>query len=136
MSVVKIKEFCRVGYKGAEVTDQDGVKFIQVSRSPRRGVIVSTGKGKVGFSLVSPAEDLSEFRNAGFTLKTVEKTSKGGVKYKAQVREGEKRDPWEYGEEIAIRRAQGAEPNPPIPGWFKPQYDHFLDRMRRYYIND
>jgi hypothetical protein len=42
---------------------------------------------------------------------------------------------WEKGEALAALRAQGIAKKPPIPVWFQPQYDRFLERCQHYFKN-
>jgi hypothetical protein len=48
----------------------DGICYEQVCRGPRIGVIVSTGKGKIGFSLLSPFETRKRNWNLAIDLAT------------------------------------------------------------------
>lgn len=42
--------------RGSVIFDENGICYEQITRGPRIGVIVATGKEKIGFSLLSPRE--------------------------------------------------------------------------------
>jgi hypothetical protein len=53
----------------------DGICYEQVCRAPRIGVIVATGKGKIGFSLLSPFE--TKARNWKLAVELATKRAEG-----------------------------------------------------------
>lgn len=95
-------------YIGRIVFDEDGTKYVQVSRAPSVGTIVCTGldendEPKLGWVLISPNEKKENID-------------------------------WEATQKIAIDRANGVRNDAPfIPNSLKKQVEHFKERSKAYF---
>jgi hypothetical protein len=113
-------------------TDDSGNTYRLVGRPRRIGVLVSTGPGKIGYSIISPKENLSE------TYEESRKISINGKEktVKVRLRKFTGKYLWSFGTKLAEQRAEGAEQNPTIfEEPIKRQISDFEKRMKRYYKN-
>lgn len=115
-------------------SDEFGNTYRLEGRPKRIGVLIATGKDKMGFSIISPKETFTEV-----LPKTKEISfDKNGKKIKKTVRYDEsvwtKQSIWDYGTRLATDRANGEAENPTIvPIYIRRQIEQFKDRMKRYY---
>jgi len=125
---IMLKEYIRLS--APECLNYNGVNYWREGRAKRVGVMVSTGPGKFGFSLISPYEDLDE-KEAVIRQIIV----KGKPKEVSHLkRKWSSEAIWERGTFIALERAMGDAPNPEIvPKFAQTAITKFQDRMKRYY---
>jgi hypothetical protein len=133
MSSIKLKQYLRDAAP-AHAADEYGNVYSLEGRPRRIGVMVSTGPGKVGFSIISPKEDFKEAKPAQHTITY---TQNGKVHEKV-INGAEKiwnaNKIWEFGTNLAAKRAEGEEKNPTIiPRFIQKQVKDFENRMTRYY---
>lgn len=108
---LEVSERLRKGssYIGKIVYDENGTKYVQCSRGPSIGTIICTGleedgeTPKIGYALIHPTED-------------------GKIS-------------WKDAQDLARERANGtaSTPNPILPSSCKQQYNHFVERVQRYF---
>jgi hypothetical protein len=122
----EICQYIRRGYIGSIVSDAEGVRYQQLNRSKKLGVIVATGLGRVGFSLLSPQEPefsyVTERKHVeipGRPAKDVEKQKQVPIL------------DWEKAKTLARARANGEKPNPAVPKWLKSQLRLVDKRLRK-----
>jgi hypothetical protein len=137
MSQIKLKQYLRAP-SPLVVRDEFGVPYRREGRAQRIGVIVSTGPGKMGYSLISPRES---FEGSHEIEQEVSFEINGKPQKKTlskNVKDWNAAKIWQFGTDLATDRADGKErsegPNPSIvhPAVSK-QIKEFQDRMKRYY---
>ena len=107
MKIVSEKLRKGSGFIG-KIINQNGSKFVQVTKSPAIGTIVCIGLDQnddpiIGWSLISPEENLKDIN-------------------------------WKAAQELAIKRATGEEAEyPNLPASSNAQVEHFIERCRCYY---
>lgn len=115
-------------------SDANGNAYQLQGRPRKIGVMVSTGPGKMGFSLISPEENLNDCRP---TQRDISITRNGKqetltIHGREKIWSGPKI--WEFGTNLALERAEGRDKNPTeISRSVKRQIERFRNRMERTY---
>jgi hypothetical protein len=129
MSKIFLKQYIR-DTAPRYATDDFGNVYELVGKPIRIGVIVSTGPGKMGFSVISPEENLTEKETYSHIVMVHDKP-KQITKMK---RKWTSKKIWDFGTELATSRAEGNSVNPRfISNSVKRQIAQFEERMSRYY---
>jgi hypothetical protein len=105
-----IKRYIRVGWIGQKAFNEYGTYFVQQNRGPKIGVIVALDKERIGWSLISEKEDLSETLEE----KKVIETPKGKKTITVKTPIWNSKRIWDYGTRLAVERANGEQPVPKI----------------------
>jgi hypothetical protein len=137
MSQIKLKQYLRAP-SPLVVYDEFGVPYRREGRAQRIGVIVSTGPGKMGFSILSPMENLEGSHRVEKEV-SFEINGKPHKKtLSKRIKDWNSAKIWQFGTELAVDRAEEISrsegPNPKIvhPAISK-QIKEFQNRMKRYY---
>jgi hypothetical protein len=127
---IMLKQYIRIGWVGQAALNEYGTRFIQKDRGPRIGVLVALDKNKIGWSLISKKEDLSEKISEKREIHTPNGVKI--VKVTKPVWNSERI--WEYGTRLAVERAAGTTPTPKvIPNIVKKELQKFEKRVNAYF---
>jgi hypothetical protein len=136
MANIKLKQYIRDNAP-QYATDTFGNVYHLAGRPRRIGVIVSTGPGKIGYSIIHEDDEKSfkekkiqQSHSVAYVHNGEEKTKT--VTKNVKVWDSEKI--WERGTFMAAQRADGNEKNPAeVPRFVQRQIDNFKTRMEHYY---
>ena len=116
--------------------DEYGNKYKRMGKTRRIGVLISTGPGKIGFSLISPYENLKKRVPEDVEIKVHKDGKDSTLKVKTYKRVWDQKKIWEFGTQLATERANDMSKNPEVLNdHIKKQIDQFEKRVERFYSN-
>jgi hypothetical protein len=133
MSKVVLKQFIRSNVPEI-VSDEHGNVYRHEGRPNRIGVLVSTGPGKWGYSIISPKEDFSEVIPKQWEVTFTKNGEQRTKRINGTMKVWNAKRIWEFGTRLAEERAEGIQPMPTIiPKAAKKDIERFQKRMEHYF---
>jgi hypothetical protein len=132
-SKVVLKQFIRANTPEF-ASDPQGNVYRLEGRPNRIGVLVSTGPGKWGYSIISPKEDFTEVIPKEWEVTFTKNGKTQTKKMNKTMRVWNSKRIWEFGTRLAEERAEGLQPMPKIiPKAARKDIERFQKRMEHYF---